>query len=154
MRLYTLPIGVLALLLMAVPALAGNSLAGKVRAIEDGDTLTVSSKGRWIDVNLAGVKAPTRGQDLGPEAREFLEQLASKKKVRVEVVKKARNGTAIANVTLEDGRDLATAMIEAGYAWATSDATEEQRSAAKRAQASAVGIYGSSASATTTGAGR
>ena len=149
MKRYASSVGALALLLIAVPSLAGNGFSGKVRTIKDGDSITVSSKGRWVDVNLAGVKAPTRGQTLGPEAKEFLTQLASKQRVQVEVVETALDGTTVANVTLEDGRDLATLMIEGGYAWTTTRATEAQRSAAKRAEASALGVYADSGSDTT-----
>ena len=142
MRRYSLIAAALAVLLIAAPILASSGFSGKVRTIEDGDSLTISTKGRWVDVNIAGIIAPTRSQHLGREAQEFLKGLAKKQNVKVDIVKKSINGTAIANVTLEDGRDLATLLIEAGYARATSNATDAQRSAAKRAQASAIGVYG------------
>ncbi len=133
----------LSLALVALPSFAVDTFTGKIKAVKDGDTLTVSNKGSYVTVNLAGIHTPTRGQEFGKEAMNYLTEIAKKKDCVVEVTKhsvRGNSGEYIGFVTV-DGRDLSTAMIEAGYAWATSAAGPQQLAAAEKAKASKSGVY-------------
>lgn len=128
---------------LTVPSFAVDTFTGKVKSIKDGDTIVVSNKGSWVTVNLAGIHTPTRGQEFGKEAIAYLTDLAKKKEATVKVEQHSLHGKAgqyVAFVTV-DGRDLSVAMIEAGYAWATSAANQQQLAAAEKAKASQSGVY-------------
>ena len=138
----TLTILLFAGLLLSLPALAeGRTFSGKVRSVQDGDTLTISQKGRWVKINLAGILAPSRKQPLGLAARDYLSELAPKgSKVEITVVRRNIQGDIVGRVSI-DGRDLTIPLIEAGLAWATSGSTNEQVAAAVRAQTSSEGVW-------------
>ena len=134
--------------LVSLPIFGVDSFSGKVKSVKDGDTIVISNKGEWVTVNLAGIHTPTRGQEFGEEARDYLTEIAKKKAATVEVTQHSVRGHGssiryVAFVTV-DGRDLSTAMIEAGYAWPTSAAGKSQLAAAEKAKASKSGVYSES----------
>ena len=137
----TVTLLLLAGLLLSLPALAGRTFSGKMRSVQDGDTLTISQKGRWVKIHLAGIIAPSRSQPLGPAAREYLRELAPKgSKVEITVVSRNIQGDIVGRVSI-DGKDLTIALIDAGLVWATSHATDQQVAAAERAKASSEGVW-------------
>jgi endonuclease YncB( thermonuclease family) len=132
-----------ALALVALPSFAIDNFSGKVRSVQDGDTLVVNTRGVWVKVTLAGLLTPTRNQEHGREARDYLAQIALKKEATVEVQNTRVDGVYIAVVTV-DGRDLSTAMIEAGYGWPTDSANQQQLAAAEKGRESGQGVYSDS----------
>ena len=138
-RTLTAAVAMIVLLLTAAAGFAGT-FSARISKVNDGDSLVVSQKGRLVDVELAGVRAPGLSQDLGRQARELLTQIAHRREARVEVVREGLNRALVARVEVE-GQDLATALIKAGLARPTSEATEAQLAAAKAARAAEVGLW-------------
>jgi endonuclease YncB( thermonuclease family) len=132
-----------------------NTFSAKVTSVRDGDSLVVSHKGRSVDLDLAGVHAPSARSEHGAQARDLLIQLAKKKKAEVTVVRThfGEGDVTVANVTV-DGQDLATALIKAGLARPTSEATKEQLAAADQAKAAQAGIWANTGTTSSTGTGR
>ena len=99
----------------ASPALA--PLTGQVVAVHDGDTLTVQNESSLYKVRLSDVDAPEMGQVFGKQARQFTEQMAVGRRVRVNVFMIDRHGRRVGEVIVEDGRVLNEELVHAGLAW-------------------------------------
>src|SRR5262249_4891984 len=101
---------------MALPATA-QTIAGKVVAIADGDTLTVlDDQQRHYKIRRVGIDAPESAQAFGDKARKSLSDLVRGKTVVVTNSKVVRNGWIVGKVTLA-GRDINLEQIRRGYAW-------------------------------------
>lgn len=84
-----------------------------VTAIEDGDSVVVTTGNERSTLHLAGVDAPELSQAGGPEAKAFLSDLVLGKAVTVRL-KNASERSA----TIElNGSDLSAALIRNGMAW-------------------------------------
>jgi len=140
-------------LTLASASFAAETFSAKVTSVKDGDSVVVSHKGRTIQVDLAGVHAPTLKAEHGEEARGLVTQLAKKQKAEITVVRTHLGDTLVARVTV-DGQDLATALIKAGLGRPTTEATQEQLAAADEAKAAQAGIWAKIASPSSTNAGR
>ena len=111
-----LPGLLLALLLLAVPALA-DTLSGRVVAIADGDTLTVLTEGReQVRVRLSDIDTPERGQPWGTRARQRLSELAFGQEVQVTIRDMDRYGRVVGRVWTGT-TDVNAAMVRDGAAW-------------------------------------
>ena len=99
----------------ASPALA--PLTGQVVAVHDGDTLTVQNESSLYKVRLSDVDAPEMGQVFGKQARQFTEQMAVGRRVRVNVSMIDMHGRRVGEVIVEDGRVLNEELVHAGLAW-------------------------------------
>lgn len=95
---------------------AAESIAGKVVAVADGDTLTVRSGQSALKVRLHGVDAPEKDQASGEAARRFTAALVLDKEVRVEVVTRDKYGRSVGTVHLGT-RCLNDELVKAGLAW-------------------------------------
>lgn len=93
-----------------------QTLTGKCIKVTDGDSFTIWSMGRNIEVELAGVDCPELDQDFGNEAKEFTSNLVFKKMVEINVNTYDSKGRVIARVTV-DGKDASIQVISAGMAW-------------------------------------
>ena len=128
----------------SLPSFAGDSFTGKVRWVSDGDTLVVASRGRNIVVQIAGIDAPELSQEFGEAARDFLAEILQKQRVTVEVLETKENRSVVARLTLA-GDDVATTLIERGYAWAAEGASGAGlKEAEKIARAAKDGLWASS----------
>ncbi|HUH04287.1 MAG TPA: thermonuclease family protein [Kofleriaceae bacterium] len=140
-------------LTIASASFASETFSAKVTGVKDGDSLVVSHKGRTVNVDLAGVHAPTRKAEHGQEARALLMQLAKSQRAEITVVRTHLADTLVARVMV-DGQDLATALIKAGLGRPTTEATQEQLAAADTAKAAQTGIWAKVANPAATNAGR
>lgn len=104
-----------------------------VRAI-DGDTLDMQVPGRTIRVRLAEIDAPEQKQPYGPSAREYLQRLAVREKLRLKVTQKnERFGRVVGHLyVLRDGNDTWVNMelIRNGFAWWALDWSNDAKLAA------------------------
>lgn len=117
-----------ALIGLAAGALA-ETLAGRVEAIVDGDTLRVDVPGRGqLRVRLAWVAAPARLQEHGEAARSSLGALAYGRTVQLEnaqfsggewraVVRAPAPAARCGNADCPPTLDLGLAQVERGMAW-------------------------------------
>ena len=130
-----------------------ETFTAKITSVRDGDSLVVSHRGVTMYVDLAGIQAPRASTEHGKQARALLVELAKKKKAEIDVLRTYLGETRVARVSV-DGQDLATALIKAGLARPTTEATKEQLAAADSAKAAQAGIWAKAASAPATDAGR
>jgi endonuclease YncB( thermonuclease family) len=125
---------VLGLLLAAAP-LSADTLAGRVVAVADGDTITIRDGGRHRHtVWLAGIDAPKSKQPFAQASKQHLTQLVSDKDVSVEWQSRDRYGRIVGKVTLAapdcpgctTRLDAGLAQLEAGMAWWDRDYRRQQ----------------------------
>ena len=95
--------------------IAPRVLEGKAW-VTDGDGLRLDG----YEVRLFGIDAPEGAHPHGPEAKQALIRLCSRKTVIAEVEHVDRFGRIAAICRLQDGRDLSAEMVRAGHAldWA------------------------------------
>lgn len=116
-------IRVLLILLMVgiacVSAMAATELfEAKVLAVVDGNTLEIRDEaGDVYQIVLNGVDSPELGQDFGDKAKGFLEKIALKKNVKVQLDGKDRWGNRLAVVWVKEDVDLRVELLKAGLAW-------------------------------------
>jgi endonuclease YncB( thermonuclease family) len=107
----------LACALLAALPVAAATLAGKVVALDDGDSLVLlDASGIRYKVRLAGVDAPEHQQAFNRRAKIHLAQIALHKQAIVEWNKQDRYNRMVGKL-LVDGQDAGLAQIEAGLAW-------------------------------------
>ncbi|MPZ16647.1 MAG: hypothetical protein GEV06_01845 [Luteitalea sp.] len=89
----------------------------RVIEVVDGDTIIVNDARGPLTLHLDGIDAPELDQELGREARTFLDALAVSRVVTVRVKSRAPAGAeSIAWVELK-GSSLSLALLEEGLAW-------------------------------------
>jgi endonuclease YncB( thermonuclease family) len=104
------------LTLIAAP-LRAQTLAGKVIAVGDGDTVTImDTAGARHRVRLVGVDAPERRQSYGATARAALAARVLQRQVVIEGVGRDRYRRLLGRV-LCGGSDVNLEMVRAGLAW-------------------------------------
>lgn len=95
----------------------GQSLAGRVVGVADGDTLTLlDSSHRQHKIRLSGVDAPESGQAFGNRSKTSLSDCAFGKLAVVEGDKLDRYGRTIGRVVV-DGVDCNLRQVQLGMAW-------------------------------------
>jgi len=93
----------------------------RIESVVDGDTVDAiidlgfktSTRQR---LRLARIDTPERGQDGYAQARDFVTCAVLDKAVNISTEKISKWGYYLATITLPDGRDLSSALIEAGLA--------------------------------------
>jgi len=91
---------------------------GKVVAIKDGDTYDVLFNGKAQTVRLAHVDCPEKKQAFGSKAKLFASNLCFGKIVIVSSEgKKDRYTRLIAEILLQDGRNVNKELVKNGLAW-------------------------------------
>ena len=105
-----------ALILLALPASAGERLAGRAH-VTDGDTISVGG----VAVRLKGVAAPEvahfgdPGEPGGIEAKAFMVELVEGQMVVCDLTQERTHGRRV-GCCYRDGEDIAEALIRAGLA--------------------------------------
>jgi len=93
-----------------------EGLTGKVVGVTDGDTLTVLVDRQPIQVRLAEIDTPERGQPWANRAKQALSDKVFGQVVELQVVDTDRYGRTVAKV-YRDGRDMNREMVREGHAW-------------------------------------
>lgn len=107
---------ILAIGLLASPAVSAEKLHGKVIAVADGDTLTILVGHQPVKIRLWGIDAPEKDQAYGTRSKQNLATLVFGRDVEVDVRAQDRYGRQVGWVLI--GRKPANlAQVEAGYAW-------------------------------------
>lgn len=135
----------LALFLIAAAVIvSGAEIIGQVVGVSDGDTITILDnldKGRFR-VRLYGIDAPEKRQAFGNKAKGYLSGLIFGKQVTVRYSSIDRYGRIVGRIYL-DKKDIALAMLSAGYAWhyVHFDKSPEYAAAEKKARAGRLGLW-------------
>lgn len=105
------------LVLAGTSSSAELSLAGKVVAVQDGDTITVLDVDlKQHRVRLSGIDAPEKGQAFGHVSQVHLASLCFERIVTARCPKVDQYGREVCTVWI-DGRDVSLSQIRAGLAW-------------------------------------
>lgn len=95
---------------------SAETLSGRVVHVKDGDSLVLLVDQREVEVRLAEVDAPERGQPWANRSRQALSALVFGKTATAEVTDVDRYGRKVARLVV-DGRDVASEMVRSGEAW-------------------------------------
>ena len=90
---------------------------GKVKNVDDGDTIIVLHDDKDEHIRLNGIDAPEKTQTYGKKAKHFTEQSVQGKEVTILEHGKDKHGRTIGDVVLPDGRNLSEQLIKEGLAW-------------------------------------
>jgi endonuclease YncB( thermonuclease family) len=94
-----------------------ETIAGRVVAVADGDTITVLDATKTQHkIRLAGIDAPEKAQPFGQRSKESLSDLVFNQAVTVETTKRDRYGRSVGTV-LVDGFDANLEQVKRGMAW-------------------------------------
>jgi micrococcal nuclease len=89
---------------------------GKVVGVSDGNTIKALKDGKQVEVRLATIDCPKKGQPYGQAARKFTADLVAGKIVKVWPTDTDRYGRIVAFVFVGD-TDLNKELLKAGLAW-------------------------------------
>ncbi len=94
------------------------ALMGNVVKVFDGDSLVVRAAHQDLEVRLADVDAPEKGQPYADQARRALTSLVYHRKVTIEVLDVDQYHRKVARVRRSgDGLDINTEVVRLGNAW-------------------------------------
>jgi len=110
-----------ALLCVALPATAAETIDCRVVGISDGDTFTcLTANKQQVKVRMGEIDTPEKSQPYGTRARQALSDLVFGKDVTLNVQDRDRYGRTVARVMV--GRmDVNAEMVRSGAAWAYRD---------------------------------
>lgn len=106
----------LAILLLCPPLARGAELVGQVVVIGDGDTLKVLVGLALVNVRLADINAPARGQPYYQRSRAALAEICRGKPATIRNRGVDRCGRTVGHVRC-DGVDVAAEQVRRGLAW-------------------------------------
>jgi len=93
-----------------------EKMTGTIDSVIDGDLITITSKGKEVEVRLFGIDTPEKTQAFGQSAKNFTGAMASGKEIRVEPIFKDPNGKTVAMVFV-NGFNLNEQIISQGFGW-------------------------------------
>lgn len=109
---------IILLLPLAMAQAAADTLRGRVSAVADGDTLTLSSTGRQaVKIRLAQIDAPEHDQAFGEQSKQSLAELVLNKTVRVETETIDKYGRTVGTVFV-GAVNANHEQVKRGMAWA------------------------------------
>lgn len=92
------------------------TITGTLDSVIAGDTITITSKGKVIEIRLFGIDTPDKTQAFGQFARNFTGGKASKGEIRVEPITKDHDGRTVAMVFV-NGVNLNEQLVSQGFGW-------------------------------------
>lgn len=100
------------------PAVAAETLRGKVVKVADGDTVTIMTDAGKERIRLVGIDTPEKKQaPWGPRAKAFTEKLVMGKQVRVETDVEARDRYGrVLGYLFVNGTFVNLELVRQGYA--------------------------------------
>ncbi len=123
-----------------------NQTSYKVIGVKDGDTFVLLIDGKMQTVRFAHIDCPEKKQPFGAKAKQFVSDACFGKYVTLIINDKNkfdRNKRLIAEVILEDGKNLNKELVKNGLAWhfkKYSDSKEYNR-LEKTARNNKIGIW-------------
>ena len=122
---------------------SNGTLNGTVTSVIDGNTIEVTTDAQETHkIILAGIDSPELGQDYGDEAKQFLEKLALKKDVTIELQGKDRKGNSLGVVLVKGKHDIRIELLKEGLAWtAEKDPSPELENHRTSAQEKGKGLW-------------
>jgi endonuclease YncB( thermonuclease family) len=124
---------------IACPALSWAEFVGKVVTVHEGDRISIYHHGRTEMIMLKGIDCPELKQPYGKKAKQVMQAYVGTREVVVRDVQRDRQGRAVADVFLMDGRNIGYEMVKEGLAWARGGMAEGRSFADEEELARAAG---------------
>lgn len=136
----------LILLFFPGPVSSEQGNTGIVSKVFDGDSLIVKlAQGRSVEIRLAEIDAPEKGQPFGDQSRNELKKILGGKPVRIEIYDVDAYGRIVAHIyRLSDQLHINAWMVDHGLAWVYPKYAEDQKLYAlqKKAREKQIGLWG------------
>tara|TARA_B100000686_G_C16608315_1_gene872431 strand:+ start:254 stop:967 length:714 start_codon:yes stop_codon:yes gene_type:complete len=94
-----------------------NVFISRVKAVPQGDQISIKINNKLISVRLAEIDSPDPRQPFSKQAQQFTEDLTLGQTIQVKVRFVDRYRRVIGEIRLKDGRILNHEIIRWGYAW-------------------------------------
>ncbi|MBZ5654816.1 MAG: thermonuclease family protein [Acidobacteriia bacterium] len=115
----TMFLGLMVLVLGVSPALAGDSLYGKVTEVKSAQVVVFDYGRGHYDIRIVGIDVPQEGT-VAREARQFVSNLVLGKKVRMRFEQRTANGEMVSRLFTDDPaigiKDVGLELLKAGLA--------------------------------------
>lgn len=98
-------------LLAALP-LKADTLLGRATHVRDGDTIEVQG----VPIRLKGIAAPELDEKWGRAAKDALQRIVAGQRLRCELSDERTHGRRVGVCYLNDGSDIAAALVRQGLA--------------------------------------
>ena len=99
-------------------AVNAETITGTLDSVIDGDVITITSKGRVIEIRLFGIDTPGKTQAFGQSARNFTGGKAAKGEIRAEPITKTKdNDGRIVAIVFVNGINLNEQIVSQGFGW-------------------------------------
>jgi micrococcal nuclease len=93
-----------------------ETITGTIDSVKDGDTITIISKDKRVEIRLFGIDTPEKTQAFGQAARNFTGGKAAKGEIRVESITKDHDGRTVA-IVFVNGINLNEQIVSQGFGW-------------------------------------
>jgi micrococcal nuclease len=93
-----------------------EAITGTIDSVIEGDSITIISKGKEVEIRLFGIDTPEKTQAFGQSAKNFVGAMASKGDIRVEPINKDQQGKIVALVFV-NGINLNEQIVSQGFGW-------------------------------------
>ncbi len=93
-----------------------EAITGTIDSVIEGDSITIISKGKEVEIRLFGIDTPEKTQTFGQSAKNFTGAMASKGEIRVEPINKDQQGKIVALVFV-NGINLNEQIVSQGFGW-------------------------------------
>lgn len=113
-----------ALVTAVEPMVVQAGFTAKVVAVHEGDRLTIYHDGRREMIVLKGIDCPELKQPYGKKAKQVTEAYVGTRDVIVQSLQRDRQGHVVAEIFLQDGRNVAQELVKEGLAWSQSGTAE------------------------------
>ena len=140
----SLPLPAFAAAAGAADTVAVSEIVGTVKRVLDGDSLVLRADGREVEVRLAEIDTPEKGQPYADSSRKALQGMVLGRRVRLEVIDIDRYGRTVARVyRLPDGTWINGEMVARGHAWAYRRYVKDRRlyDFEREARAGKIGLW-------------
>jgi len=93
-----------------------EAITGTIDSVIEGDSITIISKGKEVEIRLFGIDTPEKTQAFGQSAKNFTGAMASRGEIRVEPITKDQSGK-IVGLVFVNGINLNEQIVSQGFGW-------------------------------------
>jgi micrococcal nuclease len=93
-----------------------EAITGTIDSVIEGDSITIISKGKEVEIRLFGIDTPEKTQAFGQSAKNFTGAMASRGEIRAEPITKDQYGKTVAMVFV-NGINLNEQIVSQGFGW-------------------------------------
>ena len=109
------------------PTCAWAGFMAKVVTVHEGDRLTIYHDGRREVISLKGIDCPELKQPYGKKAKQVTQAYVGARDVVIRSMHRDQQGQIVAEVVLQDGRNVAQELVKEGLAWSRGGGAEGRK---------------------------